>query len=779
MNVQAPVAQLVNPEDAPGAAPAGGNAAPPPPADAGGAGAPAPEDAAVDDAAPEPGDVPPAEAAGGVPGGVPAGAGAGPILLGAGAPAGQAGQVVGMENLMEAYPTQPFEVAYALQELGKKESWADALAPLRATGALADDYTGDDKLREFKFGVRPPFLLMVVDAKIQLVMGLRACTALGAAGTRVAALLGERLKHGEAVMEPRMMVLGGAIAHQGNYFGPIELRLPEWDDIRAAARNDEGAEQAADGADVTVVPRFLQVSAKLAWPFVRGKGYAESLEWFDKLKAAAPTTGGGAIDAGIVAMETFFRAAVTVDDAGEPLIEAPWRAQAMDAEATLLWHSECAGSFAPRAVLPLVEAGPRLDGQLPANTVRRMDERMPPRGRPQVRFDDEELEPQRTARKRYEGIQLQSILAAMSSPRGRTHDHLGAFWDDLRQAATKADRRTIVEDHIRRNLPSYAEGALVVFTTETIDSLFSARFNGNDRVYSFGSRALGWGYCSFPPVGHTQTAMADAENRRLRFEDYESTEDRHDVSDATNLRGLNKVSDPLPTTRLETNEWLTSFAGHSEAIFGGDSRLLVPFRSMVLSLKDPRRFPQWSRTEWEAFNWRIHIGTREFFRDERTLILDQLTSMLGLYGLPDPRWLPPDLRRNKSSEPSSRQGPPDEVHEGRGEPAKSRKVSSDIADWFTRDLEGLASRTGRNIHGGLLAPNNAAAIKLFGPDIMRCAPEGQIPCPQYWIVGGCRDPCPQRRAHALARQPSRPALQAFARRVRDKINTIKPASKNS
>ena len=192
-----------------------------------------------------------------------------------------------MENLMDAYPTQSFEVAYALQELGKKESWPDALAPLRTTGAL-------------------------------------------------------------------------------------------WDDIRAAALNDEGAEQAADDADTTVVPRFLQVSAKLAWPFVRGTSYAESLEWFDKVEAAAPTTGGGAVDAGIVAMETFFRAAATVDDVGEPLIEAPWRAQAMDAEATLRWHSECAGSFAPRAVPPLVEAGPRLDGQLPANTVRRMDERVPP-----------------------------------------------------------------------------------------------------------------------------------------------------------------------------------------------------------------------------------------------------------------------------------------------------------------------------------------------------------------------------------------------------------------
>ena len=143
-------------------------------------------------------------------------------------------------------------VAAALRQSAGVASWEavwaasamdgwDDLNPANFRGQLSDSPT---KL----------YSLVVREKTVEVLYGWKTCRPLAASGIRQAGLVGDRRARAGVEVQPKLMVVGTASAHQDAAFEKVTVRPMSFADIQTAFQNDADAELVAAAEDGAAVP---------------------------------------------------------------------------------------------------------------------------------------------------------------------------------------------------------------------------------------------------------------------------------------------------------------------------------------------------------------------------------------------------------------------------------------------------------------------------------------------------------------------------------------------
>ena len=677
-------------------------------------------------------------------------------------------------------------VAMALEKEFGEVSWEDALkVTVVASKDPASNMTAQRRrLGTFADSPSPLYFLTVLEGKVQVVYGWRACRALDADGKIWTALVGDRrfTANGAEVL-PKLYRAGTSVDGQYSIFAKESAGAPSMAAIQEAfAEDDAGDLIEPEDSDETVTAwKVLPVHPKVASVFMHSPEVKKAIDLFVKLYQLVPE----GEKAGLDPLAEFLRMSVVSKD-DDSVMEADWRRVTLhDNEDVELWHAEACGAYAPK-YSEAVPPPDRLRPELPTEGVRELMSK--------IGATAQSKEPGKRA---YTPAELKRLAAVCGIPctadADLTAELLPPFWQGFEAVRGKLhSARAYVEAYLEAHWPADAPRHQRFVSTRLLKDLVALDFDGSDNFITWGEREGGFSIFSIYPLPDG----SDPSARRRRAVAFEDTMDNHRPGDRQSMVEATHFEGALPVGRTPTRDWVRHVKEATEVLFGDRCPALPWLDRYVLYLNEGLRFRNFTEREWRVLFWKLHVALRLFFRPTCRLglpAIQELSDFLMIIrtGLqPNPADLPVELFHGTGG---GRTAEPHQVGNGGlvetgleaertsgGGPTDAGSLAKKVAKEWQRllarplkDAKEAYVNAGKQWGMKVVFPNGAKeAMGNFARQVRPTASGGTTPCPRLFVYGKCasrRCNC----SHNLQREPTSAETRAYVDWVQARCSEIK------
>ena len=664
--------------------------------------------------------------------------------------------------LWDELQPRPSAVARALAEEFRDFPWGRALKVTSDAHQEGAAGVAAQRRRVDAFADSPSSLcfLVVVDHKVQVLHGWRACRPLNAEGKVYSGLIGDRRVSPSGVeLLPRMCRAGETHNEQCQLFAKVAAETMTVAEIQEACEDDPGAALLdgveGDGEDATAWA-VMPAHPKLASLFMHSPTLKEAVKLFAKICQVVPAADRGGLDA----LAVFIRAGVK-KVADKSALELGWKTvNVQETEELEYWHAETCQQWAPK-VSEAVPPPSRASSALPADGVMEL--------LATVGAGAHKKEPGKRA---YTPSELErlALVCGLShvDPADLAADHLPPFWrgfEDVRGKLHSA--RACVEGWFDSDWPADAPRHQRFVSTRLLKDLVALDLDGGDTFCSWSEREGGFSLFSVCPLPDGKDPGA----RRRRAVAFEDAMDNHRPGERQSMGESSADNLEIPIGRASTWEWMTCVKTAMESVFGEHCEAVSIVQRCVEHLNEGLRFRNFTPNDWRSLFWKLHVALREFFCPTRRM------NMVAVQGLKDFLMIArTGMQLNHSDFPAELLGvasPPQGHASRRG---TSAQLEGDMNGGGSSEATGLAKRvakewerllarplkdakeaiTGAGKPWGMkvVFPNGAReALGPFAEQFKPAVSGNTAPCPRLAACGKCAT----RRcklSHNMMREPS-------------------------